>query len=186
MKSHAPAATPFPASYWVIPGKLLAGEYPAAFDDASTRDKLARLAAAGVNAYIDLTQPGELLPPYAHLLPAGATHARFPIQDLSVPQSPARMTDILDAIDNRLQRGAVTYIHCYAGIGRTGTAVGCYLARHGSPGESALAALAALWQHCATSAYRQSPETRRQREYVQNWREQPPVGDAPASVLQCR
>ena len=185
MKPAAPHATPFSASYWVIPGRLLAGQYPAAFDDASTRDKLARLADAGVNAYIDLTQPGEQLP-YAHLLPDGATHQRFPIQDLGVPQSHARMTAILDAIDAGLQRGAVIYIHCYAGVGRTGTAVGCYLARRGAPGEPALAALADLWQNCATSAYRQSPETRQQRQYILDWREQPPVGGNPPSVLQCR
>ena len=185
MTNATPPNTPFPASYWVIPGRLLAGEYPAALSEASTRHKLARLADAGVTSFIDLTRPGEL-PPYAHLLPAGATHARFPIQDLSVPQSPAHMTAILDAIDHALQRGDIIYIHCYAGVGRTGTTVGCYLARHGNPGESALTALSDLWRHCATSAHRQSPETPHQREYVMNWREQPPAVSPPPSVLQCR
>ena len=171
MTNAAPPNTPFPASYWVIPGRLLAGEYPAALSEASTRHKLARLADAGVTSFIDLTQPGEL-PPYAHLLPAAATHHRFPIQDLSVPQSPARMTAILDAIDHALQRGDIIYIHCYAGVGRTGAAVGCWLARHGGAGggPAALTKLSELRRYCSTST-RQSPETREQREYVMNWRE---------------
>jgi ADP-ribosyl-[dinitrogen reductase] hydrolase len=44
-----------------LPGKLLAGEYPGGTTSAATRQRLRRLTEAGVGAFIDLTQPGELL-----------------------------------------------------------------------------------------------------------------------------
>ena len=58
-------ARPIEHCYWVVPGKVLAGEYPR--DLTAAVSKLARLTDAGVTAFIDLTEDGELKP-YAHLL----------------------------------------------------------------------------------------------------------------------
>lgn len=33
-----------------------------------------------------------------------------------------------------LAAGQTVYVHCYGGIGRTGTVVGCWLVRHGLSG----------------------------------------------------
>lgn len=71
---------PLPHSYWVLPGKLLAGEYPRNKDERSSREKIAVLLGAGVKAFIDLTEADEGLLPYAPLL-MGASHERFPIRD---------------------------------------------------------------------------------------------------------
>ena len=57
--------TPLPNSYWVVPGRVLAGEYPAAPEIAETRVRLARLLDAGVSCFVDLTQPDELAPYHA-------------------------------------------------------------------------------------------------------------------------
>ena len=47
-----------------------------------------------------------------------------------------------------------------AGIGRTGTTIGCYLVRHGLENKQALAQLATWWRAVPKSAYNpQSPET---------------------------
>ena len=68
---------PIPNSYWVLPGRVLAGEYP--------RAQIKRLVAEGVDRFIDLTHPDEL-EPYVDLLPKHAVHRRFPITDHSVPR----------------------------------------------------------------------------------------------------
>lgn len=163
---------PIENSYWVRRGRLLAGEYPGHWDDAKARRKIEALAAAGVNAFVDLTEAGESgLKPYAHMLADGATHRRMAIRDAGVPRTAADMTAILDCIDGHLERGDVVYVHCWGGVGRTGTVVGCWLARHGGSGVDALAELGDLWGECAKSRYRDTPETGEQRGYVLGWGE---------------
>ena len=49
----------------------------------------------------------------------------------------------LDAIDAELGAGGIVYVHCWAGCGRTGVIVGCWLVRHGLDPRNALARIAA-------------------------------------------
>src|SRR5271170_7586012 len=77
---------PLPNSYWVIPGRLLAGEYPAGADFAESRERLARLQDAAVDYFVDLTVEGEL-PAYRHLLPFRVKYQRNAIADQSIPQT---------------------------------------------------------------------------------------------------
>ena len=44
------------------------------------------------------------------------------------------MKRILDDVDEAIAGGGLTYVHCWGGIGRTGTVVGCWLVRHGLEG----------------------------------------------------
>ena len=55
--SAAPISSPppLPNSYWVLPGQLLAGEYPADPVPTVTAERLARLKQAGITCFIDLT-----------------------------------------------------------------------------------------------------------------------------------
>lgn len=144
--------------YWVEPRRLLAGEYPG----ERTRQAL---ADAGITACVDLTAAGAL-PPYDDVLP-GVAHHRMPIGDFGVPVDDD-MTRILDLIDRLLADGERVYVHCAAGIGRTGTVVGCYLVRHGTPNASALARLAELRE--PTGSPYASPEMPEQRALVERWR----------------
>ena len=48
---------PISESYWVEPGRLLAGEYPGDYDEERTRKRIDALIEAGFNTFIDLTQP---------------------------------------------------------------------------------------------------------------------------------
>ena len=162
---------PDPNTYWVLPGRFLAGEYPGAADPKAARAKLAAFARAGVNAFLDLTE-GHELAPYAPLLPAGTEYRRLPIRDLGVPHSRLHMSDILDAVDDALARGRVVFGHGWGGIGGTGTGVACWLRRHGRTGEGALAELAGFWttmqkRHRAP----RSPETAGQIAWVHAWEE---------------
>ena len=163
---------PIKYCYWVVPGQLLAGEYPRnKEDDAASRVKLAALTEAGVTTFIDLTEDGELSP-YAQWLDSDRhTYYRFSIFDLDIPDTQETTTTILDTIDTHIAKGDVVYLHCWGGVGRTGTIVGCWLARRGSPGPAALERLAELWATCPKSVRTRSPETEEQRRYVREWPE---------------
>jgi protein-tyrosine phosphatase len=172
---------PHDNTYWIEPSRLLAGEYPGSSKPAKTEDRLAAYLNCGVTDFIDLTTPGELAP-YDQLLErlAGALrtpvgYRRMPITDMSVPREPKEMTAILDEIERRINLGGTVYLHCWGGIGRTGTVAGCYLVRQGLTGEAALSQLARLWPQMHKSAwYQTTPQTLEQHEYVRNWRETAP------------
>ena len=97
------------------------------------------------------------------------THLRFPIGDFGLP-TPQQMNSILDAVDEALQAGHKVYLHCWGGIGRTGTTVGCYLVRQGKTAEEALDQLSTWWRGVPKSRYHlHSPETLEQMEFIRHW-----------------
>jgi ADP-ribosylglycohydrolase len=166
---------PIPNSYWVQPGRLLAGEYPGSMSRAEAMERVRKLLAGGITSFIDLTEEGEL-PEYEKLLPdlteRRVRYRRLPVLDHSVPESPAHMARILDLIDSELGAGHCVYLHCRAGIGRTGTAIGCHLVRGGLTNDQAYEHLQQLWKQCARSRRWPSiPETTEQVEFVLRWGE---------------
>ena len=178
------AIRPIPNSYWVIRGRFAAGEYPGAVDSGAAASKVRAVLDAGIDYFLDLTEQGELLPyrfivdEEARRLGRNVEWVRHPIADVSVPNSPGEMAGILDAIDFALAQGRNVYLHCWGGVGRTGTVVGCWLVRHGRTGDGALAELGELWRGVEKIRYRPvSPETREQREYVRQWAEPSPGVD---------
>lgn len=167
-------STPIPDAYWLIPGRLLAGEYPGARAETEARAKLRAFLIAGVTFFLDLTEPNEGLQPYAPLLAEEAQtlrreiqYQRFAIRDLSIP-SIETMRKIQTTIRAALEAGQVVYVHCWGGIGRTGTVAGCYLVEQGMTPEAALTLIAQLRQH-TPDGQRISPETAAQREFVRRW-----------------
>jgi hypothetical protein len=156
---------PIAGAYWVDPGRLLAGEYPAADDVMFTRERLAQIGAAGIAVYLDLTEEGELAP-YAHLLD-GARHVRMSIPDMGTT-SPERYRAMLDVVDESLSTGAGVYVHCYGGVGRTGTVVGCWLRRHGLDDGDPIGRIAAL-RSGLVDGWLASPQTPEQCRVVLDW-----------------
>ncbi len=162
--------------YWLVPGRIMAGEYPRTATESESRAKIAGILAAGIRQFIDLTEPSEPLAKYDRVLAAEAErsaiashHARFPIRDLSVPPA-AYMVTILRAIHSAYVGGLPVYVHCWGGIGRTGTVVGCLLVESGITGDDALALIAHKWTVMAKRHYRpRSPETDEQVAYVRHW-----------------
>jgi protein-tyrosine phosphatase len=166
---------PIPESYWVVPGQFLAGEYPGAYASEEARSKLQRFLDAGITFFVDLTERGELKP-YRFILEQEAEkrdmvaeYRRMAIPDVETP-SREEMVGILNTIDEAIDEGQRAYMHCWGGLGRTGTVVGCYLVRHGSAPEEALAEIARR-RRGLEDGHRSSPETRAQRQMVLGWRE---------------
>lgn len=177
--SRHPTMLPFTRSYWVRPGQLLAGFYPGDRDSAIMRGKLSALLDCGVNHIINLMQvsegdhAGRPFLPYEHdfLRLADqrclrASCSRRPIRDLDIPTLDG-MKATLDAVDETIHAGGCAYVHCWGGRGRTGTVIGCWLARHGET--DPLTYLRQLTTH-ASEHFRHIPETPAQQNFVRQWR----------------
>ena len=162
---------PFLERYWVSPGRVLAGEYPGSVDLEDAGPKLRCLLENGVSAFVDLTERGELEPylkilaEQADRLGAAPEYQRRPIRDMSMP-TVDEMTEILDAIDAAVEAGNVVYLHCMAGLGRTGVVVRCYLVRHGMSRDEALEEISLLRRDLPATT---SPYTEGQRNMVREW-----------------
>lgn len=166
-----------PHDAYAVEGDLLAGPYPGAKDPAEAERKLEDLLDLGVTYFIDLTEEGESgLVPYAPLLRTLAaargisvTHVRMPVPDLGVPE-PSQMRAVQDTLREAREAGDVVYVHCWGGVGRTGTVIGCQLMESGEhDGTSDMATLAAL-RVATARAPRPSPETEGQRAMVLAWK----------------
>ena len=170
---------PIPNSY-VVPGtRLMAGEYPGHRDQGEAATRLAALLDAGVRTFVDLTAPADGLEPYEPVLRhlafgPDAERLSFPIKDVSITHAEG-MCRILDAIDSALAADHAVYVHCWGGVGRTGTVVGCWLVRHGKTGDEAVAEVNRLFRLMTPKKLARhrtgSPETEEQREMIRRWRE---------------
>jgi len=165
---------PIENSYWVINGRFKAGEHPAIGSTDGTKLKLRWLIGQGINFIVDLTESGEADVDYPIFIQNEAsscnkkiTYHRFPIPDWQTPPQ-EQMVEILGMIDGALSEGNNIYLHCYGGLGRTGITVGCYLAKHGYPGNKALDRIMKLRSEIP-GTLKFSPETAAQRKIVMEW-----------------
>jgi hypothetical protein len=162
-----------------IDSNFFAGNYPGNTDPALARRKLRILTDAGVNELVNLMEESEMhwkgstIQEYSSHLediaPAGAlAMQRFPITDMHVP-TVRFMQSILDHVDSQLRRGRTVYLHCLGGVGRTGTVVGCWIARHGiAAGDDALDELSRLREYDPMLDL-PSPQTEEQCNMVREW-----------------
>lgn len=162
-----PVEIPIRDCYRVADG-LLAGEYPGASDPELAARRLRAFSRYGIALFVDLTHPADPLEPYARLLDAGTRRTSHPIPDLGTPTIPL-MTRILDEIDAAIAGREQVYVHCWGGIGRTGTVVGCWLARHGLDDGDPIARIARL-RRDVSDAFVASPQTDAQCAMVRAWK----------------
>jgi len=167
--------------YWLVPGRLLAGQHPGAGGLGEMALSVAALLDAGIRQTLDLTEHRENLPGYGPAFNTAATalglavqRQAVPIADFSVPEL-ATMQRILAILNGVLSDPAAPplYLHCHGGIGRTGTVVGCLLVARGFTPDEALALIGRKWQVMAKRHRSpESPETEAQRDFIRAW----PVG----------
>ncbi len=166
--------TPIPNSYWVIDGLLLAGEYPGGSNPEETHGRLERFLDAGIRVFYDLTERGELRPYEAVLQEVAdgrgidVTYERVPIRNRTVPER-EQVQRVLASIGENIEAGRPCYVHCWGGVGRTGTMVGCWLVeRQQLGGDDALGRIAEL-RAKTPHAHVTSPETDEQCAFVAEW-----------------
>ena len=165
-------------SYWVVEHRFAAGAYPGEAGRAyldHVPEVTERLLEAGINRFVNLTQdyPGGTdhhLDHYDGDVDGFADVDRFAIRDLDVPDVDT-MANVLDHIDAQIDNGYNVYVHCWGGIGRTGTVVGCWLIRHAYATKADVMDVIAelrLGDH-GTGQTKVAPETAPQRAFVQAW-----------------
>ena len=188
-ESDVVVSRPWPRTFWISPGRLLAGAYPGDLNPSEATRKLNALREVGVRHIVNLTDPKQTghgrvpFRPYAEEAASlGMAISMRRITDQGVP-SGKEMAEILDDIDCALEQDKPVYVHCWGGKGRTGTVVGCWLVRHGASPEGALAELDALHERQPGDPSYPFPENRRQEEFIRTWREEPlPVSDTTSAI----
>ncbi|WP_317206567.1 ADP-ribosylglycohydrolase family protein [Hymenobacter translucens] len=173
----SPPPRPLPNSYWATPS-VLGCEYPGDLSYDVARAKLTALLDAGITDFFDLTELRDKMKPYEQLLQKlaaerglTARYHRFGIRDVQVP-TPEVLESVLAELAATVAAGRKAVVHCWGGVGRTGTIIGCYLVRHHQlTGEQALQHIMQEWQGVAKIHLKpNSPETEAQCELVKNFR----------------
>lgn len=169
--SHPWTHDDFIHGYWVEPGRILAGEYPGHPHSAErARSKVNFLVDHGIRTFVDLTTPHDNMAPYEHLIAEAAQRrgidlerVHHPIPDMGV-LSEGDYEAIVESIRTARDQGGV-YIHCWGGIGRTGTVAGCLLVDSGMSAVDALDRIAEL-RSVTKKRNMTAPQTREQIEVI--------------------
>lgn len=158
-------------AWWVEPGNILAGEYPGSPASGHHEFKLTALADAGIDTIIDLTRDMEGLESYGKSWEElgrwrgrPLTRLHYPIVDCSVT-TPERYDAINADIEREVAAGRPVYIHCWGGVGRTGTVVGCWHVSRGAKASEALDRIAQA-REGTRKAHREAPETDSQVDMI--------------------
>jgi protein-tyrosine phosphatase len=172
---------PFERSYWVLPNKLLAGEIPTSKTESRKIEKINNILDCNIDVIINLMEvveknfSNEILEDYSITLYKEATKKnkkiemlRYAIKDLNIPTE-SFMVEILDKIDEQIANGKTVYVHCWGGVGRTGTVIGCYLIRHGFAEPDNVIETINYLKRTTNIAHRTSPETQEQKQFILNW-----------------
>lgn len=164
--------------YWVEPGLVLAGEYPGHPDPVRAATKVNLLVDHGIRTFVDLTRPEDGLDPYQPLIEAIAerrgldlVRIHHPIPDMGV-RADVDYDEIVASVREAKRNGGV-YVHCWGGIGRTATVVGCLLVENGLSSTEAMDRIDLL-RSVTRKAHMAAPQTESQRAVI---RRRKPIAD---------
>lgn len=187
-----------PFSYWVIEGKVAAGEYPGSqfslnlkttittlvhsiralfvgegpfFNSAS--HKVGSLLDNGIRTFVDLTEEGER-PNYRDVLHKQRRKRSLECRYIRFPikdrevPTKVQMTEIIDLVTSEMLADRPVYIHCFRGLGRTGLTVGCLIQEFELYSGNPLKYIKGLRKGLAGD-FRVSPETDNQKRFLLDW-----------------
>lgn len=168
-------------AYAIIPGALYAGEIPSSINDDELERKIQTLYELGVTHIVNLTEVNETnfkaipLRQYAQYAEAyyeqkgcEITCLRYPIRDLDIPTI-TQMRTTIEALNSILKEGGCAYLHCWGGIGRTGTVLGCFLLQNEILDHTTAISYISFLKRNTNIRHRMSPETIEQCDFVRNW-----------------
>mmetsp|Transcript_4622 Transcript_4622/g.6452 ORF Transcript_4622/g.6452 Transcript_4622/m.6452 type:complete len:202 (+) Transcript_4622:72-677(+) len=121
-------------SNWVIKGRVIAGAYPGHQNETEHREVIQQIIHKGnVTTFVCLQTEKELgrfrsYKEVALTFKEDLQFVHFPIADQNIANFDA-VYHLVEDLKSRLHNGEVLYIHCWGGHGRTGTIIGCLLAR---------------------------------------------------------
>jgi atypical dual specificity phosphatase len=116
---------------FLIKGKLAGMAHPGFRD--TLPESLADLRRKGIGAIVSLDEEGLRDDVVAQ---HGFAYRHYPIDDFCAP-SVEQAKAFVRFVDEQLALGHGVVAHCWAGIGRTGTMLGCYLIHRGQSAEEA-------------------------------------------------
>ena len=145
---------------------LTVGPHPAAHGRSNDTRVASFLGAYRPTVVVDLTSPAEGHGDYVDQLLPTARRVSFPIADYGVP-SAAQLAAVLDTLDGAQQHREPVYLHCAAGVGRSGLVVTAYLMRAGLSLNGALEHVRTLRAHTEHPAA--VPESPLQAAFLAEW-----------------
>lgn len=143
--------------HWVVPQKLAGMSLPGRVSELA--DDLALVKRHGIGAVASLTE--HPLEPPAVVAASGLIVTHIPIDDFSVP-SLDQVREFCAFADENIGAGRPVAAHCYAGLGRTGLMLACWLVR--TPGTDAKRVLSTIRR--IEPGFVQTPE---QEAFISIW-----------------
>ena len=164
---------PTSENYWVIKNILMAGSYPLRNTKSNNRIR-ASVLKQKFDVFINLMQEdekdhdGEYFEDYKSFINYDATIIRMPIKDMDIP-TPFQTMKLIKTIDRFINDNKKIYLHCWGGLGRTGTIVGCYLIEKKLANKSNVFSKINELKANSILAKFNSPQTEEQKEFIINW-----------------
>jgi atypical dual specificity phosphatase len=107
---------------WLVDGKIAGSGVP------RTDEDIEWLRLRGVDTIVSFSKVSPKL--LNKITELGMHHVQIPIEDYGTPEY-HQINRFLDVVQNEMKQGRSILMHCYSGIGRTGTMFALFLVHEG-------------------------------------------------------